>query len=101
MAARNLKPDRERRLCSDNLVMKQYFPTFIGKKVGAFLDHVRDKYRLNIAHANMDEYFKLALDPANVRTDHRIDYTDAALMPIMSEMIRDEIGLMRRLGIYE
>jgi hypothetical protein len=101
MAARNLKPDRVRRLCSDNLIMKQYFPTFIGKKVGAFLDHVRNEYRLNIAHANMDEYFKLALDPANVRTDHRIDYTNAALIPIMSEMIRDEIGLMRQFGITQ
>jgi hypothetical protein len=94
-------PERERRVCPENELMRQYFPAFIGKKVAVFLDHVRDTYRLNIAHANMGEYFKLVLDPANVRTDHRIDFTNAVLMSVMAEMIQDEIGFMRRFSIRE
>lgn len=99
--ARDVKPERATRLLPDNELTRCYFPTFVGKKVGAFLDHVRSACRLDIAHANLNEYFKLVLDPADVRTDHRIDFTNAALMPVMAEMIRDEIDFMNRFGIGE
>ena len=62
--------------------------------MGAFLDHVRSEYRLAIAYGNLDDYFKLVLDPADVRTDHRIDFTNAALLPVVAEMIRDEAALL-------
>lgn len=99
--ARGVKPEREPRVFPGNELTKCYFPTFIGKKVGAFLDHVRSTYRPDIAHANLNEYFKLILDPADVRTDHRVDFTNAALMPLIADMIRDEIGFMRRFGISD
>ena len=75
---------------ANDLTQQFYFPQFVGKKVGAFLDHVRSEYRLAITHGNLDEYFKLVLDPADVRIDHRIDFTNAALLPVVAEMIRDE-----------
>lgn len=71
-----------------------YFPQFVGKRVGAFLDYVRNEYRLAIAHGNLDDYFNLVLDPADVRIDHRIDFTNAALLPIVAEMIRDEAAVI-------
>ncbi len=94
-----VKPERATRLLPDNELTRCYFPTYVGKKVGTFLDHVCSACRLDIAHANLNEYFKLVLDPADVRTDHQIDFTNAALMPVMAEMIRDEIDFMNRFGI--
>jgi hypothetical protein len=98
---RGIKPERPIRVLPGNELTRCYFPTFVGKKVGAFLDYVRSACRLDIAHANLNEYFKLILDPADVRTDHRIDFTNAALMPVVAEMIEDEIDFMRRFGIDE
>ena len=49
----------------------------------------------------MDEYFKLVLDPAIVGVDHRIDSTNAVLMPVIAEMIQDEIDFMIRQGLSE
>jgi hypothetical protein len=97
--AREVRLERPKRVFPDNELTQCYFPTFIGKKVGAFLDHVYHACRLDVAHANLNEYFKLVLDPADIRTDHRIDFTNAALMPVMAEMIQDEIDIMRRFGI--
>jgi hypothetical protein len=34
------------------------------------------------------------LDPADVRIDHRIDFTNAVLLPVVAEMIRDEAALI-------
>lgn len=94
-----IKPDRPNRLLMDNNLTRQYFPRFVGKKVGAFLDHVRSEFRLAIAHGELDEISRLALDPADVRIDHRIDFTNAALEPIIAEMIEDEIAFMARHGL--
>jgi len=88
--ARDGTPTRPIRILPDNELTRFYFPQFIGKKVGAFLDHVRSEYRLPIAHGNLDDYFKLVLDPGDVRIDHRIDFTNAVLLPIVAEMIHDE-----------
>lgn len=88
--ARGGTPSRPVRVLPTNELTQFYFPQFVGKKVSAFLDHVRSEYRLAIAHGNLDEYFKLVLDPADVRVDHRIDFTNAALLPVVAEMIRDE-----------
>jgi Methylamine utilization protein MauJ len=87
-------PTRPVRVLPANELTQFYFPQFVGKKVGAFLDYVRDEYRLAIAHGNLDEYFKLVLDPADVRIDHRIDFTNAALLPVVAELIRDEAALI-------
>jgi hypothetical protein len=92
------KPDRPNRLLMDNLT-RQYFPTYVGKKVGAFLDHVRSEFRLAIAHGELNEISRLVLDPADVRIDHRIDFTNAALEPVIAEMIEDEIAFMVRHGL--
>jgi hypothetical protein len=97
--AGRMRPDRPTRILADNELTRCYFPTYVGKRVGAFLDHVRSAYRLAVAHGNLDEYFKLVLDPADVRIDHRIDFTNAALMPVIAEMIHDEIALMARHGL--
>jgi hypothetical protein len=97
--ARGGRPDRPSRVLPDNELTRWYFPSLVGKKVGAFLDHVRDEYRLAVAHGNLDEYFALVLDPANVRVDHRLDFTNAALMPVVAEMIQDEIAFMNRSGL--
>jgi len=99
--ARGMKPDRPRRVLPDNELTRYYFPTYVGKRVGAFLDHVRTAYRLDVAHSNLDEYFKLVLDPAMVRVDHRIDFTNAVLMPVIAEMIQDEIDFMMRHNLSE
>jgi hypothetical protein len=87
-------PNRPVRVLPANELTEFYFPQFVNKKVGAFLDHVRSEYRLAIAHGNLDDYFKLVLDPADVRIDHRIDFTNAALLPVVAEMIRDEAALI-------
>jgi RIO-like serine/threonine protein kinase len=63
--------------------------------VGAFLEHVEKEYRLGIAHGNLDEYFNVVLDPADVRIDHRIDFTNAVLAPVIAEMIRDEASTIK------
>ena len=81
-----------------NELTQFYFPQFIGKRVGAFLDYVRSEYRLAIAHRNLDDYFKLVLDPTDVRIDHRIDFTNAALLPIVAAMIRDEADVINNFG---
>lgn len=94
IVARGGVPNRPVRVLPTNELTQFYFPQFVGKKVGAFLDYVRNEYRLAIAHGNLDEYFKLVLDPADVRIDHRIDFTNAALLPIVAEMIRDEAALI-------
>lgn len=87
-------PKRPVRVLPANELTQFYFPQFVGKRVGAFLDYVREEYRLAIAHGNLDDYWKLVLDPADVRIDHRIDFTNAALLPIMTEMIRDEAAVI-------
>lgn len=87
-------PTRPVRVLPNNELTQFYFPQLVGKKVGAFLDHVRSQYRLAIAHGNLDDYFKLVLDPADVRIDHRIDFTNAALLPVMAEMICDEAAII-------
>jgi hypothetical protein len=97
--SRGITPYRQSRLLPDTELTRCYFPAYIGKKVGAFLDHVRSNYRLAVAHANIDAYFKLTLDPADVRIDHKIDFTNAALMPVVAEMIEDEITLMTQLKL--
>jgi hypothetical protein len=97
--ADTIKRDRPSRLLMDNNLTRQYFPTYVGKKVGAFLDHVRSKFRLAIAHGELDEISRLILDPADVRIDHRIDFTNAALEPVIAEMIEDEIAFMARHGL--
>jgi hypothetical protein len=88
-------PNRPVRILPANELTQCYFPQFVGKKVGAFLDYVRSEYRLAVAHGNLDEYFKLVLDPADVRIDHRIDFTNAALAPVVGEMIRDEAAAIK------
>lgn len=93
--ARTGAPTRPVRVLPTNELTQFYFPQFVGKKVGAFLDYVRNEYRLAIAHGNLDEYFKLVLDPADVRIDHRIDFTNAVLLPVVAEMIRDEATLIK------
>lgn len=99
--AHRMKPDRPRRVLPDNELTRQYFSTYVGKKIGDFLEHVRSAYQLAVAHGNMDEYFNLVLDPAIVRVDHRIDITNAVLMPVIAEMIQDEIDFMIRQGLSE
>jgi hypothetical protein len=99
--AHGMKPDRPRRSLPNNELTRHYFPTYVGKKVGDFLDRVRLAYRLPVAHGNLDEYFKLVLDPAIIGVDHRIDSTNAVLMPVITEMIQDEIDFMIRHGPRE
>lgn len=94
IVARGGVPNRPVRVFPTNELTQFYFPQFVGKKVGAFLDYVRSEYRLAIAHGNLDEYFKVVLDPADVRIDHRIDFTNAALLPVVAEMIRDEAAII-------
>jgi hypothetical protein len=97
--ASRVTPERPTRVLPDNELTRCYFPTYVGKKVGAFLDHVRSAYRLAVAHGELDEGSRLVLDPAEVRIDHRIDFTNAALMPVIAEMIDDEIAFMERHGL--
>jgi hypothetical protein len=63
------------------------------------LEHVESEYRHAVAHGNFDEYFKLFLDPADVRVDHRVDFTNATLEPLIAEMIQDEIDFMEQGGL--
>jgi hypothetical protein len=97
--AHGMRPYRPKRSLPDNELTRHYFPTYVGKKLGDFLDYVREAYRLAVAHGNLDEYFKLVLDPAIVSVDHRIDSTNAVLMPVITEMIQDEINFMIRHGL--
>jgi len=69
---------------------KEYFPKLIGKRFNAFFDYVYAKCRIPIAHLKWDDLENMLLDPTDVRTDHRIDYTNALLILIVKQMIQDE-----------
>ena len=94
-----MKPNRPARVLQSNTLTNRYFSNLVGKRVGNFLDHVRTEYRLAVAHGVLDEISRLVLDPANIRIDHRIDFTNAALEPVIAEMIEDEIAFMARHGL--
>jgi hypothetical protein len=93
------KPARPDRRITDNEFTRTYFPSFIGKRVRAFLDHVREEYRLPVAHANLSELWRLVLDPADVRVDHRVDYTTAMVIQVISQLVEDERALILSEGL--
>ena len=78
---------------------REYFPDLIGKKFGAFLDYVREHYRIPVAHLTFDEFDRMVLDPAYTKSDHRIDFTNAALQAVIREMIQDEWDLINKHGL--
>jgi hypothetical protein len=91
-------PSRPVRRIPDNDLTRRYFPSLIGKKARAFLDHVRQEYRLPVAHVSLTQSERLVLDPADVRTDHRVDYTNALLIQVVAQLIQDERSLMNTEG---
>lgn len=96
---KGLEPERPVNRVPNNDLTRAFFPDLIGKRFGAFLDYVRKNYRLPVAHFAIDEYERMILDPANVRVDHRIDYTNAVLIQIIKQMINDEINLINRYSL--
>ena len=99
LMAQSVTPDRPVRRIPDNDLTQGFFPTLIGKRFGAFLDHVRATCRIPIAHFTLDEYERMLLDPADVRVDHRVDYTNSVLILIIKQMISDEIDLMKKYNL--
>jgi hypothetical protein len=93
---KGIQPRRPVRKVPDNDLTRAFFPGLIGKRFAAFLDYVRENYRIPVAHFELDEYERMILDPADVRVDHRVDYTNAVLIQIVKRMISDEIDLMKR-----
>ena len=83
----------------ENDLTKQYFPGLIGKNYNEFFEHVYKEYRNSIAHLSCDNYENMMLDPASVRTDHRIDYTNALLIMTIRHMIELEWRFMKEYGL--
>ena len=92
---RGVTPVRPKRRVPDNDITRALLPELIGKRLGDFLEHVRKAYRIPVAHFTLDEYERMILDPADIRIDHRIDYTNAVLLDMTKEMISDELDLMK------
>jgi hypothetical protein len=83
----------------DNELTQKYFAEFIGKKISALLDQIRREYRVPVAHVNLTDFERLVLDPADVRCDHRLDYTNALLIGLLTDLIEDERHLMETEGL--
>ena len=96
--ARGCSPARPPKLLESNDITKKYYPNFIGKKIGAFLDHVRSNFRVNIAHT-IEESGELQMDPSEMKAIQVADYTNAILLKIMKEMIQDEWDFMKDNGL--
>lgn len=96
LLARGITPRRPNQKVPDNELTREYFPNLVGKKIGAFLDHVRSNFRIPVAHLKLDDYERMLLDPASVRVDHRIDYTNAVLIHVVRRVIEDEWKLMEQ-----
>jgi hypothetical protein len=90
-----IAPQRPDRRVPDNIATRQQFAPLIGKRVGALFDFVRNGFRLPIAHGNRSKNGRLELDPADVRTDHRVDAANAVMIELIGEAINDELTLMR------
>jgi hypothetical protein len=91
-----LVPQRPERRVPDNVATRHQFAPLIGKKVGALFDYVRNGFRLPIAHGNRSKNGRLELDPADVRTDHRVDAANSIMIELIAEAISDEMALMRQ-----
>lgn len=89
-----MKPSRRRLTVPDNDLTKRNFPSLVGKRYGAFVDYVRDQYRVNLAHLNLDDYDRMLLAPGEVQVAHRIDYVNVVLDQMMRESMIDELKLM-------
>ncbi len=99
LKSRGIVPERPKRRIPDIELTREYFPDLIGEKFAVFLDHVRKHYRIPVAHLNFDEFDRMVLDPAYTKSDHRIDFTNAALQDIIRQMIQDEWDLMKKHGL--
>jgi hypothetical protein len=99
LIAQGVTPYRPVRRIPDNDLTQCFIPTLIGKRFGAFLDYVYETYRIPIAHFTPDEYERMLLDPADVRVDHRVDYTNAVLILVIKQMISDEVDLMKKYNL--
>src|SRR5262245_58936604 len=60
----------------------------------ALFEFVRNGFRFPIAHENHSKISRLELDPADVRTDDRVDAANA----IMIELIGEALSLCRACG---
>ena len=99
LKARGITPQRTRRSVTDNQHTRKKFPDLIGRRAGAFLDHVTNSYRNHIAHFNFDDYERAVLESGNVNVDHDIGATNAVLAPLVRQMIEDEWTLMDTYGL--
>ena len=93
---RGIVPQRPTRRIPDVELTREYFPNLIGKKFHEFFDYVREEYRIPIAHLTFDEFDRMVLDPAYAKSDHRIDFVNAALQTLIRQLIEDEWNLMNQ-----
>jgi len=93
--AKGKKPKRKRFLIPRNELTLQFFPDFIGKSLNKFIGYVNKEYRINIAHLNWDNFFRLILDPTKVKILHEVDATNAVLEGMTRQSIEDELRLMQ------
>jgi len=99
VVAKGNQPKRTRLRVPDNELTKKYFQSLVGKKFNAFLDYVRTKYRINIAHLNFDDFDRMLLDPSEVENVHRIDCTNAVLEQMMRQSVINELSFMQEHGL--
>lgn len=96
LKSRGIMPERPERRIPNIKLTREYFPHLIDKKFTVFLDHIREHYRIPVAHLTFDEFDRMVLDPAYTKSDHRIDLANAALQTVIRQMIQDEWDLMKR-----
>lgn len=94
LLARDITPSRPVRTVPETDLTREFFPSLVGKRIGAFFDHVRSEFRIPIAHLELDDYDRILLDPTDVRIDHRVDYTNAVLLAVVKQLIVDEVSVM-------
>jgi len=99
LTAKRITPDRPKTRVPDDEVIRQHFPSFLGKPAYGFLERVYSDLRKHVAHPNLDAAGGLVVDPAKSLTHHEVDWNNEAMLRVLWELIRDEWSLMERHGI--
>jgi hypothetical protein len=92
-------------IISDTELTRTYFSSYVGKKLNVYLDnHVREVYRNNIAHLSMnkgsfDANGNMLLPAADNKIDTTIEATNAVLISVINDAIKEEIITMKKYNI--
>jgi hypothetical protein len=90
---------RPKQRIPENEFTEKFFPTWIGRSMHDYLDHVEHNFRKYIAHLIIDENLKFAPDPGWTEHAFNTDTVNGMLISIIRQLIYDEWTFMRENGI--